>query len=415
MKPAAAAPRAYYNEHDPFAAAWLRELIKAGHIAPGDVDERSIEDVCPDDLAGYVQCHFFAGIGVWSHALRLAGWPDNRAIWTGSCPCQPFSAAGKGAGFDDERHLWPAFFDLIQQCNPSVVVGEQVASKDGLAWLDLVSADVEGSGRAFAAADLCAAGFGAPHIRQRSFWVAHAEDGHGRRGERGTETGTGADEQRRRGHPSGRIAGRLAYAGRPRSQELGGRRIEPARFTATGATCRLADPARDGWREGGQDSRRIGPGDSSEGRTAGSLSGRSADGVGFAADVGGSEIDASSDAIDEQRPPIGWRAVESAGPGATGGNGSRHSGSGNDRFGIGGNMAPVERPCATNGFWEDADWLGCRDGKWRPVEPGTFPLAHGAANRMGRLRGYGNAIVGPVAQGFIEAVMASETVMEVAA
>src|SRR5688572_30643871 len=62
----------YYNEHDPYAAAWLRNLIAAGHIAPGDVDERSILDVQPADLAGYVQCHFFAGIGVWSHALRLA-------------------------------------------------------------------------------------------------------------------------------------------------------------------------------------------------------------------------------------------------------------------------------------------------------------------------------------------------------
>lgn len=55
---------AYYNEIDPFATAWLRELMKAGHIAPGEVDTRSIEDVVPSDLAGFRQCHFFAGIGV---------------------------------------------------------------------------------------------------------------------------------------------------------------------------------------------------------------------------------------------------------------------------------------------------------------------------------------------------------------
>src|SRR5690606_31057001 len=138
------------------------------------VDTRSIEDVTPNDLQGYTQCHFFAGIGGWPLALRLAGWPDDRPVWTGSCPCQPFSQAGKGAGFADERHLWPAFFHLIEQCRPSVVFGEQVASKDGLAWLDLVQADLEGAGYACGAADLCAAGVGAPHIRQRLYWVANA-------------------------------------------------------------------------------------------------------------------------------------------------------------------------------------------------------------------------------------------------
>ncbi|MEM8149780.1 DNA cytosine methyltransferase, partial [Morganella morganii] len=123
---------AYYNEIDPFAAQWLRNLIAAGHIAPGVVDERSIEDVTPDDLRGFTQCHFFAGVGVWSLALRRAGWPDDKPVWTGSCPCQPFSAPGKRKGFADERHLWPAFFHLISECKPGVIFGEQVASKDGL-------------------------------------------------------------------------------------------------------------------------------------------------------------------------------------------------------------------------------------------------------------------------------------------
>jgi DNA (cytosine-5)-methyltransferase 1 len=59
----------------------------------------------------------------------------------------------------------------------------------------------------------------------------------------------------------------------------------------------------------------------------------------------------------------------------------------------------------TNGHWRDADWLFCRDGKWRAVEPGTSPLATGVAARVVRLRGYGNSIVAPVAQAFIEAVM----------
>ncbi len=164
----------YYNENDPKAAAWLRELIKDGHIANGIVDERSIEDVRPNDLTEFTQCHFFAGIGGWSYALRLAGWPDSRPVWTGSCPCQPFSAAGQKGGTEDKRHLWPDFFRLIRERRPPVVFGEQVASKDGLAWLDIVSADLESADYAVGAADLCAAGVQAPHIRQRLWFVAHA-------------------------------------------------------------------------------------------------------------------------------------------------------------------------------------------------------------------------------------------------
>lgn len=164
---------AYYNEIDPYAAQWLRNLIAAGHIAPGIVDERSIVDVDPHELLGFTQCHFFAGIGVWSHALRKAGWSDDRPIWTGSCPCQPFSAAGKQKGFDDERHLWPVWHRLIEMCRPSIVLGEQVAS--ALGWFDLVSTDLEATGYAVGAADLCAAGFEGAHIRQRLYFVGLAD------------------------------------------------------------------------------------------------------------------------------------------------------------------------------------------------------------------------------------------------
>jgi DNA (cytosine-5)-methyltransferase 1 len=167
---------AYYNEHEPYAAAWLRNLIEAGQIAPGVVDERSIEDVLPSDLRGFTQCHFFAGIGVWSYALRRAGWPDDRPIWTGSCPCQPFSTAGERAGFADERHLWPAFYHLISECGPGVIVGEQVANKDADPWVDLVHTDLEALGYAFGAVAFPSAGVGAPHIRDRTYWVGHAHD-----------------------------------------------------------------------------------------------------------------------------------------------------------------------------------------------------------------------------------------------
>ena len=164
----------YYNEFDPYAAEWLRNLIAAGHLPAGDVDTRSIVDVQPDDLIGYTQCHFFAGIGGWAYAARLAGWPDDRELWTGSCPCQPFSAGGKGLGHDDERHLWPHLFRLASARRPAVLMGEQVAAAVGKNWLDGVFADLEGIGYACGAAVVPACAVDAPHRRDRLWFVAHA-------------------------------------------------------------------------------------------------------------------------------------------------------------------------------------------------------------------------------------------------
>jgi len=327
---------AYYNEIDPYAAQWLRNLVAAGHIAAGDVDERSIEDVKPSELVGYTQCHFFAGIGVWSHALRQAGWPDDKPVWTGSCPCQPFSAAGKGGGFDDERHLWPAFHHLIEQCKPATVIGEQVASKDANAWIDLVQVDLETLGYAFGAAPFPSASVGAPHIRDRLYWVA--------------------DNKHQR--LQGRVH-RGAYETRGNQHGRAGR---------DGAVVGVADAEGDRHERGGQ---------------LGQPAGRP--GSAHCGDLGGL-ADTNGDGC-KTRDGIRLHGLK---------HDAEHGG-----------HAGAERPGPTNGFWRDADWLLCRDGKWRPVEPGTFPLAHGATSRVGRLRAYGNAINAKAAQVFIGAYLES--------
>jgi DNA (cytosine-5)-methyltransferase 1 len=344
---------AYYNEFEPYAAEWLRNLIKKGLIADGIVDDRSITSVEASDLGDFTQCHFFAGIGVWSHALRLAGWPDDRPVWTGSCPCQPFSAAGKGAGFADERHLWPEFYRLIAECRPPVVFGEQVASKDGLAWLDTVHADMEASGYAIGAADLCAAGVGAPHIRQRLWFVgvAHAENGDGWSGECGAQAGTGEDGVGRRRSAGGRIDGGLA-------DTIGGG--QPG-------------PGGGGGAQGQRTSER--------GLQSGLV------GLEHTSSLRWERGQASAPGHDDDGPAPGRQEGEH-GAGLTSSHRLHQDGA---------------RP--TNGHWRDADWLHCRDGKWRPVEPGTFPLAHGAPARVGRLRAYGNAIVGQAAKEIIAAYM----------
>lgn len=160
----------YYNEFDPFAAAWLRELIRGGFIAYGVVDERSIEDVEPSDLKDFTQCHFFAGIGGWSLALRWAGVPDEYPIWTGSCPCQSFSTAGKQLGKNDERHLLPVFAELINACKPRGVFGEQVANSIKFDWFDDLQSHLQAGGYTAGGAVLTGSSVGAPHIRERLYW-----------------------------------------------------------------------------------------------------------------------------------------------------------------------------------------------------------------------------------------------------
>ena len=248
---------AFYNEIDRLCCDWLQDLIDARLITPGKIDDRPVQELSPDDFRGYERVHFFAGIAGWDHALNLAGWRG--PVWTGSCPCQPFSAAGKGKGAADDRHLWPYWFRFVRECRPATVFGEQVAAAIGRGWLDAVFADLEAQSYACASAVLPACGVGAPHLRQRVWFVA--DSGGNRREERINQ-------------------------------------------------CRVAPTSRQ---------------------------------QGYS----------------------------------------------------------PKRSCSAT--WADLEWLPCTDGKARPVEPGTFPLAHGIPGRVGRLRAYGNAIVPQVAAEFIKA------------
>jgi DNA (cytosine-5)-methyltransferase 1 len=162
---------AWYNENDAYAAGWLQNLISERLIADGIVDTRSVADVRPADLDGFEQLHFFAGIGGWSLALRRAGWPDARPVWTGSCPCQPFSLLGKQAGYADPRHLWPTWARLIGERRPATIFGEQVASAPR--WLRLVRGDLEALGYAVGSMPIEAACAGADHLRDRYWFVAN--------------------------------------------------------------------------------------------------------------------------------------------------------------------------------------------------------------------------------------------------
>jgi len=413
-------PWAVYNEFDEYAADWLENLIAAGLIANGIVDRRSIVDVRPDDYRGFRQVHLFAGIGVWSYAFRRAGVSDDTALWSLSCPCQPFSAAGKGAGVDDERHLWPHAHHLIRERRPAKIYGEQVASKDGLAWLDIVQTDMEGTGYAFGAVDTCSASVGAPHIRQRLRF--HAYDLRSSSGglSDAADIGLGDSKLARRLADSdrhepwqGRDAG--SAQGEGVRSEFGGCRQSQRMVNTDGARSSTWIPEQMEWEEGNS-----GFHDNGSDRLLRSGKGQSEIGGLVDPDCCGTG-EKSGDYRKAGEKTLGRTGANDSASlslraGSTSGMADTHDGQlqvsrrgSQGRNGSATVDAEFVGTGPTNGFWRDADWLFCRDGRWRPVEPGTFPLAHGAASRVGRLRAYGNAVDAEATREFIEATLEHET------
>ena len=403
-------PSIYYNDNCPQVCAWIRQLMFDGLIPYGVVDSRSILDVQPAELEGFTQCHFFCGVAGWAYALNLAGWPATRPVWTGSPPCQPFSAAGKLEGKDDARHLAPHFISLVGACRPPVLFGEQVASaavfgksakrvggEPEWTWLDDLFHRLEAARYAVGASDIPAAGVGAPHIRQRTFFgavrLADADFRVAKQPER-SRTGTFNQEGGWSfGEPSGHGAPeRLDYPTSARPVAEGQRSEAEARdetrLRGPERGCgpeRLEHPAGDGRQQ------------------------RGAEPSGRGIDAGcGPERLADADKPGPQgRQGMPQRPVERA-------------------AGQGG-LADSQSPSSTDhGGWDNVDWLFCRDGKWRPVKssfqrladglpgcvvprgdfvPASSPLAQSTkeARRVMRLRGYGNAIVPQASALFIKA------------
>ena len=353
---------AWYNDNEPYVRRWLQALRAAGHILRGFIDHRPIQEVRGEDLDGFRHCHFFAGVSGWPLALAIAGWPEDREVWTGSCPCQPFSIAGQGRGVADDRHVWPEWLRLIRERRPATIFGEQVASPLGREWLAGVRADLEELGYAVGAADLCAAGVGAPQIRQRLWWVANS-----------LSTGWAIPGKRS-------IAGGSSFSGLGVPDGTGS---QPGQQTAKtmgqGRTVvTTGDNGGMGGPEGDGRQRRSDDGD--QGRRQ-----RSPGPAGAAGGLAESYRDDSHQECANRR-----RGKETC---------EKRVGYLDQRSRHGGPFSP----------WDAFDLVPCADGKSRRVEPGTFPLAHGVPNRVGRLRAYGNAIVPQVAAEFVRAFMETES------
>jgi len=356
---------AYHNDTDRYCCEWLFNLMLAKLIPAGDVDDRPIQEVTPNEVRGYTQCHFFSGIAGWAYALRLAGWPDDRPIWTGSCPCQPFSVAGKRKGFADDRDLWPAWFHLIRQCRPPVVMGEQVASAAD--WLTRVRSDLEGVGYAVGAMPVQAACGGAAQYRDRYWFVADCLD---RRSQVGCPEDDGRDIERTGGRPPDTTIG-------PASPQL--------RSDGPLARRDLQRQADAGLQRGGQ---------------LGGTGGAEEDPAGA---VAGGDLD---------RP----QGTEPAGPASVR---RRPTDEGSASGGLvcppldGWGQGWTEAEFRSRGFAaavaslpDGHQFIECPDGKWRRLPPPSVCwLGNGIRSRVSKLRALGNAIYPPLAAQVIRAYM----------
>lgn len=350
----------FYNDNDPGACHWLRSLIDAELIPTGVVEPRSLTDLGSDDLDGYQQVHLFAGIGGWPAALALAGVPRDAPVWTASCPCQPFSVAGKGAGTADKRHLWPYVGRLVEECRPPVLFGEQVASPAGREWFARVRDDLEAMGYRVGASGLPACSVGAPHRRERMFFGA-VSDGESLR----WWPSGAADTQ-----PGGRqLASRRADARVPRgAPDADGERLR------SGGRGEAAQALREPEGEGRQRQRvrpDAGPALAGELRGLGDVRG-------------------AGPQVGSLVTGVHCRADES----------------------VEGRAALV--PGVVGDWWSDFIVVACNDGRLRraPAEPAIFPLADGLPGRVAQLRGLGNAIVPQVAAEFVMAFLNAASAAE---
>lgn len=103
-------------------------------------------------------------------------WRDRIDVLSGGFPCQPFSLAGKRKGTEDDRYLWPEMLRVIRTVRPRWVVGENVfgiVNWSGGMVFDKVCSDLEAAGYEVQPYIIPACGVGAPHRRDRCWFVAY--------------------------------------------------------------------------------------------------------------------------------------------------------------------------------------------------------------------------------------------------
>jgi len=409
---------AYYNEIDPYAAQWLRNLITAGHIAPGFVDERSIEDVRPDELMGFTQVQ---ALFECSSSGRVAGGRLDKEP-------KPFQAKPylQQTGAAPFVHALACAQSLSRGILRTLRSSEGQSDSTGrnAYFVNLVATSLSSlRGISHPFSDACRGSSARilhcwPFCTHRSKAICCAAMGqsgkaHHMSGRHGlTSSGLSSSASLQQSLES-KLQAKLSPLGstlytltwKPWTTPLG-----VCRSRLRASVRRTSETELTGWptpmqADGSKACNRYREKHQNGlGAVAILLSGwatptvRDHKNTGnletyiFGSPTGRLNLDAglSSGLADTDK----HGRIEGGVTATT----ARQGNTTDTDGGFG-------RPGPTNRVWRDVDWLFCRDGKWRCVESGTFPLAHGAPSRVGRLRAYGNAINAYQAQVFIESAI----------
>ncbi len=301
-------------------------------------------------------------------------------IITGGFPCQPFSVAGKQAGTDDDRHLWPVMFRIIQELTPRWVIGENVKGltniQDGVVF-ETVCSDLEGAGYEVRAFNIPAAGVGAPHRRERIWIVAHAKRfNESKPIGRSDETSRGIQEEHRQNDGSARLTSRTSSI---RQSNNGHEDMEDSRRTLQSRT-ELRETNEDEVREGyaNQHQRSGSPSESNVADTYARLSNGTYEEVQSRGQTFNTSSEGSTDVANTKSS-------------------NRHDNEAVTRDG----GSPTQEV-----FGDGGSVPG--ESTWWHTEPDVGRVAHGVPGRVYRLKGLGNSIVPKIAEEIGRAIIEAE-------
>mgnify|MGYP003655365074 CR=1 FL=1 len=354
-----------------------------------------------DKFSNLVLQKHWKGVKIYNNVKEItkerleADGIESPDIITGGFPCQPFSVAGKQKGTSDDRHLWPEMFRIIKAFKPRFVIGENVRGivniQDGVVF-ETVCTDLESEGYEVQPFNIPAASVGAPHRRERIWFIAVRED-------------VGNSEYN--GSPTSEI-------GRGNEKINGGTEERQNKSFEFERTSRSEDNGNVSENVANTENGRGQPSQSErwEGTERGSINSRGIEGE--RKNFSGTEDVANAKSISSDGREIGQHSEESREKrkigievGGVSSDRQKLANTDSERLErLGQSRSQFNETSSSTSRSEERQ--GQVDQGWWSVEPNVGRVAHGVSGRVHRLKGLGNSIVPQIAEEIGRAIIKAE-------